>query len=120
MARSGNLAFYVKSCRQVFSFFFLQGKRARKTKVFYLISFLPVIISLVIKFAQIFTEDSSIEGIYIFTNIIMSFYLHFLILILALFFGTSVCSEELEGKTLTYLSTRPIPKVSIILGKYAA
>lgn len=120
MARSVNLAFYMKSTRQVFSFFFLQGKRARKTKVFYLISFLPVIIALVIKFAQIFTEDSSIEGIYIFTNIIMSFYLHFLILILALFFGTSVCSEELEGKTLTFLTTRPIPKVSIILGKYAA
>jgi len=50
----------------------------------------------------------------------MTFYLKFLILILSLFFGTSICSEEIENKTLTYLTTRPIPKSAIILGKYAA
>ena len=108
------------SLKHVFTFFLAQGKRARKTKVFYVISFLPVIIALIIKFAQMFTDESSLQGIYIFTNIIMAFYLQFLILILALFFGTSVCSEELEGKTLTYLTTRPLPKMVIILGKYAA
>jgi ABC-type transport system involved in multi-copper enzyme maturation permease subunit len=84
------------------------------------ISFLPVIIAFIIKFAQIITDERHMSGIYIFTNIIMAFYLQFLILILALFFGTSVCSEELEGKTLTYLTTRPLPKMAIILGKYAA
>ncbi len=120
---TGRFKFYLKSIKQVFSFFFFLGKRARKTKAFYLLSFLPVIISFVIKFALIFSEHGEIQeiqGIYIFTNIIMAFYLQFLILVLALFFGTSVCSEELEGKNLTYLVTRPIPKMSIILGKYAA
>jgi ABC-type transport system involved in multi-copper enzyme maturation permease subunit len=117
---TGRLKFYLTSIKQVFSFFFSLGKQARKTKAFYLLSFLPVLISFVIKFALIFSEHRDIQGIYIFTNIIMAFYLQFLILVLALFFGTSVCSEELEGKNLTYLVTRPIPKMSIILGKYAA
>ena len=108
------------SVKHVFAFFLAQGKRAKKTKVFYVISFLPVIIAFIIKFAQIIMDDRHMSGIYIFTNIIMAFYLQFLILILALFFGTSVCSEELEGKTLTYLTTRPLPKMAIILGKYAA
>ncbi len=116
----GKLRFFLNSIRYVFTFFFSLGKRARKTKVFYLISFLPVLMSMVIKFTQIFYDRQFIEGIYIFSNMIMTFYLQFLILILALFFGTSVCSEELEGKTLTYLTTRPVPKSSIILGKYAA
>jgi ABC-type transport system involved in multi-copper enzyme maturation permease subunit len=113
-------AYYLRSLRDVFQFFFVLGKRARKTKVFYLISFIPVVIAFVIKFYQIFSGQSRFEDIYIFTNIIMVFYLQFLVLILALFFGTSVVSEELEGKTLTYLTTRPLPKSSLILGKYAA
>jgi ABC-type transport system involved in multi-copper enzyme maturation permease subunit len=46
--------------------------------------------------------------------------MQFLILILSLFYGTSVCSEEVESKTLTYLITRPLPKSAIITGKYAA
>lgn len=87
---------------------------------FFFLSFLPVIIALVIKFIQIFSDRATVSGAYIFSNIVMVLYLQFLILILALFFGTSVCSEEVEGKTLTYLTTRPVSKSSIILGKYAA
>jgi ABC-type transport system involved in multi-copper enzyme maturation permease subunit len=116
----GNLKLYLDSFRNVFTFFFFLGKKARKTRVFYLLSFLPVIMALVIQFIKIFTENVDVEGIYIFSNMILTFYLQFLILILALFFGTSVCSDELEGKTLTYLTTRPIPKPSLLLGKYAA
>lgn len=104
----------------VFYFFFPLGRRSKKSKVFYLISFLPVILAGIFKFSQIFTGHPRFEGIYIFSNMIMGFYLQFLILILALFYGTSVCSEELESKTLTYLTTRPVPKSAIILGKYVA
>jgi len=74
----------------------------------------------VVKFSQIFQLSRDIEGIYIFNNMIIAFYLQFLILILALFYGSSVMSEELEGKTLTYLTTRPISKSAIIVGKYLA
>ena len=74
----------------------------------------------VVKFSQIFQLGREIEGIYIFNNMIIAFYLQFLILILALFYGSSVVSEELDGKTLTYLTTRPVSKSAIILGKYAA
>jgi ABC-type transport system involved in multi-copper enzyme maturation permease subunit len=117
---AGNLKLYIDSFRNVFTFFFFLGKKARKTRVFYLLSFLPVIMALVIQFVKIFTENVDVEGIYIFSNMILTFYLQFLILILALFFGSSICSDELEGKTLTYLTTRPIPKTSLLLGKYAA
>ncbi len=65
-------------------------------------------------------EKHSLDGSYVFSNIIMLFYLQFIILILALFFGTSVCSEEVEGKTLPYLITRPVAKPAVVLGKYAA
>lgn len=122
MARkeAGTLRYLLSSTGKVFSVFFSLGRSARKTKFFFFISFLPVIIALVIKFIQIFSERSSVSGVYIFSNIVMVLYLQFLILVLALFFGTSVCSEEVEGKTLTYLTTKPVSKSAIILGKYAA
>jgi ABC-2 type transport system permease protein len=113
-------AFYFDSIRKSFSFFFFFGKKVNRTKVFVLISFLPVAIALIIKCIQYFNKNYWLEDISVFSNIIVFFYLQFLILILALFFGSSVCSEETEGKTLTYLTTRPVHKSAIILGKYSA
>jgi ABC-type transport system involved in multi-copper enzyme maturation permease subunit len=85
-----------------------------------LFSFHTVAVSLVIKFNQIFSGKAGREGAYLFTNLIMLFYLQTIVLILALFYGTSVCSEEVEGKTLPYLLTRPVPRSAVVLGKYAA
>jgi len=114
------MRYYAKALGRVFGVFFSLGRKARRTKFFFLLSFLPVAVALVIKFNQVFSESHSLDGLYLFTNIIMLFYLQLIILILALFYGTSVCSEEVEGKTLPYLLTRPIPKSAVVLGKYAA
>jgi ABC-type transport system involved in multi-copper enzyme maturation permease subunit len=111
---------YLHALARVFSVFFSLGRKARRTRFFVVLSFLPVAVSLIIKLNQVFLGSHSFAGLYFFTNIIMLFYLQFIILILALFYGTSVCSEEVEGQTLPYLITRPIPKPAIILGKYAA
>jgi len=111
---------FLDSIRNIFSVFFSMGRRAKRTKVFYLISLLPVMMATLIKVTRVFSQRSDIDGLYIFSNMIVVFYLQFLILILSLFFGISVCSEELEGKTLTYLTTRPVSKSAIVLGKYAA
>jgi len=88
--------------------------------VFYLLSLFPAVMAALVRILQFFSSESLPSGVEIFSNMIMVFYLQFFVLILALFFGTSICSEEVEGKTLTYLTTRPIPKMSIIIGKYAA
>ena len=38
----------------------------------------------------------------------------------ALFYATALIADEVEGKTLTYLLTRPVPRASILAGKFAA
>jgi len=38
----------------------------------------------------------------------------------ALFFATSLVADEVEGRTLTYLITRPLTRPSIFAGKFAA
>ncbi len=109
-----------RSVGRVFAVFFPQGRKAKRTRFFFLFSFLPVVVSLVIKFNQIFSGKQGSGNGYLFNNLIMLFYLQLIVLILALFYGTSVCSEEVEGKTLPYLITRPVPKAAIVLGKYGA
>lgn len=110
----------LRASGRVFSVFFALGRKARRTRIFFSLSFLPVAVALVIKFSQLYSSEHQLEGGYAFANIIMLFYLQLIILILALFYGTSVCSEDVEGKTLAYLITRPVPKTAIVLGKYAA
>ena len=110
---------FLESVKRIFRMFFVVGLKARRTKIFYLISLIPILLAILIKLG-LYLSGRDITGIYIFSNVIMAFFLQFLILILALFFGTSICSEELEGKTLTYLTTRPVPKSAILLGKFAA
>ncbi len=38
----------------------------------------------------------------------------------ALFFATALVADEVEGRTLTYLLTRPLTRASILTGKFAA
>jgi ABC-type transport system involved in multi-copper enzyme maturation permease subunit len=111
---------FVRSIRSVFSFYAFIVRRARRTRVFVLVSFLPAVVALVIRISAWLSPGASVDGPAVFSNIVLTFNLQFLILVLALFYGTSIAAEELEGKTLTYLTTRPVPKAAIILGKYAA
>jgi ABC-2 type transport system permease protein len=110
----------MKAVRDVFAVFAFYGRRTRRTQVFFLIALIPVVIAAVFRFNQAVGGDASFDGLHLFTNVIMTFFLQFLILILTLFFGTSVTSEEVEGRTLTYLVTRPVPKSAILIGKFAA
>ena len=116
----GKLSFFLISLKDVYAFFFFMGKKSKKLKLFFLISIIPVVIALIIKINQFFSDRTPIQGIYIFNNMTVVMYLQFLILLLALFYGTSVCSEEVEGKTLTYLTSRPVSKSALLIGKYAA
>ncbi len=106
-----------RAVREVFGFFFSLGRRTGKTRVFALLGLVPVILAVVLR---VVLHGRSGDIAAVFTEILMVFFLQFYIVILALFYGTSVAAEEVEGRTLSYLITRPVPKPAIILGKYAA
>ena len=56
----------------------------------------------------------------VFGTLMSTAVIHFLIVFVTLFYGTALISDEVEGKTLTYLFVRPIPKPTIMIGKYIA
>jgi ABC-type transport system involved in multi-copper enzyme maturation permease subunit len=103
--------------REVFGFFFVLGRRTGRTRTFALLGLFPVVLAVV---ARIFLHGRSGDMAAVFTEILMVFFLQFYIVILALFYGTSITAEEVENRTLAYLVTRPVPKPAIVVGKFAA
>jgi len=106
-----------RAVREVFGFFLSLGRKTGKTRVFALLGLVPVILAVVVR---VVLHGRTGDMAAVFTEILMVFFLQFYIVILALFYGTSVVAEEVEGRTLSYLITRPIAKPAIVLGKYAA
>jgi ABC-type transport system involved in multi-copper enzyme maturation permease subunit len=47
-------------------------------------------------------------------------YVRFIVPVLGVFYGTALIADEVDDKTITYLFTRPIPRSSVLIGKYLA
>jgi ABC-2 type transport system permease protein len=86
----------------------------------------PVLISIFLRLldalgAPVFRVNGvMMAGPAIFGLMIWVFYLRFTIPVLGVFYGTSLIADEVEDKTITYLFTRPIPKGSVLVGKFLA
>jgi ABC-2 type transport system permease protein len=61
-----------------------------------------------------------VAGPVMFGGMVWLLYLRFVVPVLGAFYGTSLVADEVEDKTITYLFTRPIPRGSIVVGKYLA
>jgi ABC-type transport system involved in multi-copper enzyme maturation permease subunit len=87
---------------------------ARKTLVLLCVQLLPVIAALI----YVFFKD--IDGLSMFSQTIEGVMFPFLIPLAAVFYGGPTLVDEMEGKTLTYLTLRPVPKPALFLGKWLA
>jgi ABC-2 type transport system permease protein len=56
----------------------------------------------------------------LFSALMVTAYLQFLMLLVSLFYGTALVADEVDNKTLTYLTTRPVPKHLLLSGKLTA
>jgi ABC-type transport system involved in multi-copper enzyme maturation permease subunit len=55
-----------------------------------------------------------------FSNLVSLLYLQLLIYIVALAFGVPTVHDEVEGRTITYLLTRPVSRVAVYAGRLTA
>jgi ABC-type transport system involved in multi-copper enzyme maturation permease subunit len=117
---------YLSSALRVFDLSLSEMLWSRRTIFMALVVGAPVAISVVLRLldalgAPVFKVNGSMmAGPAIFGLMIWVFYLRFTIPVLGVFYGTSLIADEVEDKTITYLFTRPIPKGSVLLGKYLA
>jgi ABC-2 type transport system permease protein len=103
--------------REVFAFFFFLGRRTGKTRVFFLLGMIPVAMGILVR---ILVPGRAEDYTAVFNEILMLIYVTFYIVILPLFYGTSIVADELDARTLPYLTSRPLSKPGIFVGKYLA
>ena len=112
--------------QRVFSMSIGQMLWSRRTVFMALVVGLPVLIAIVLRLlvevgvplARVGRGQAT--GPVIFGLMMWGFFIRFSVPVLAVFYGTSLMADEVEDKTLTYLFTRPIPRGSVLLGKYLA
>ncbi len=87
----------------------------------------PVLLAVIVRLVSIAVPTSSLRvngavvgGPAIFGMIIWLLYVRFIVPVLGVFYGTALIADEVDDKTITYLFTRPIPRGSVLLGKYLA
>ena len=99
---------------------------SRRTVFMALVVGLPVLLAAIIRVlfelgAPSFRVNNTIvSGPVIFGLMIWMFFVRFSVPVLAVFYGTSLIADEVDDKTITYLFTRPIPRGSVLFGKYLA
>jgi ABC-2 type transport system permease protein len=82
---------------------------------------LPILLAGAVRWGRGFTPDADLEtkqlGVAIFLFLL---YPQVMCELLSLLFASSLLSVEIDGQTLTYLFTRPVPKWRVLASKYAA
>jgi ABC-type transport system involved in multi-copper enzyme maturation permease subunit len=63
-------------------------------------------------------NGARIGGPALFGMMIWLLYIRFIVPVLGVFYGTALIADEIEDRTITYLFARPIPRSSVLLGKY--
>jgi ABC-2 type transport system permease protein len=94
---------------------------SRKTLFVEILALLPPVIAL---FWRIGVSSGIARALVsaggLFSAMMTTAYLQFLVLMVSLFYGTALIADEVENKTLTYITTRPVPKWILLVGKYLA
>lgn len=88
--------------------------KTRKTLALAIVQLIPVLIAGVAVYAM------DIDGSTMFRKAIENITFPFLIPLVAIAYGGSAVVDEIEGRTLTYLTLRPIPKPIVFLSKTLA
>lgn len=87
---------------------------ARKTLTILIIQLLPILIG------AFFVIGQNVDGMTLFRNTVEHVYIPFLLPLAALFFGGPTIVNEVEGRTITYLTLRPISRSALYLAKLAS
>ena len=94
--------------------------RAKRIWIIGLVLFLPVLLPLGFLIVSAFVSKMPPppNPMTIFRQIVSLVYLRVGIYVLALTYGISLISDEVEGKTLVHLLLRPIPRWIVVVGKF--
>jgi ABC-type transport system involved in multi-copper enzyme maturation permease subunit len=110
---------FLRAARAVFDLSLEGMVWSRRSLLMILLLGLPAPLALV--FRTFITRLPPRVGAFDFYGVVIAFYyVRNALPLAALFYATALIADEVEGKTITYLLTRPIQRVSVLAGKFAA
>ncbi len=77
----------------------------------------PVLFAIIILLLKPLISEEGVTVSSLFPQVSVFLYIHFLLPLTAIFVGTAVIGDEVDGRTLPYLLTRPIPRRTIVISK---
>jgi ABC-type transport system involved in multi-copper enzyme maturation permease subunit len=92
---------------------------SRRSLVMAVLLALPVVLAIVYR-SVLGRLPPRVAAFDFYGNVVAYYYLRFALPVTALFYATALVADEVDGKTLTYLITRPVRRSAILIGKFAA
>ncbi len=93
---------------------------SRRTLIVGILLALPVVLAIVYRIALASRLPATFSGATIYEMMVSFYYVRNVLPLVALFYATALIADEVEGKTLTFLLTRPITRGAILVGKFLA
>jgi ABC-2 type transport system permease protein len=93
---------------------------SRRSLVMAILLGLPVLLAVLYRVALAAKTAARFSGFDAYGTLVALYYVRNVLPLAALFYATALVADEVEGKTITYLLTRPIRRPAILAGKFAA
>jgi ABC-2 type transport system permease protein len=115
----------LSSSLRVFDFSFGQMLWSRRSVFLGLLVGAPVLLAAVVRILSAtgwlpVVNGARVGGPALFGVLMWLLFVRFVVPVLGVFYGTALMADEVDDKTITYLFTRPVPRSSILFGKYLA
>ena len=93
---------------------------SRRSLVIAILLGLPVVFAIAYRAVLAAKMPARVTGFDLYGIIVAIYYVRNVLPLAALFYATALVADEVDGKTLTYLITRPVRRSAILAGKFAA
>jgi ABC-type transport system involved in multi-copper enzyme maturation permease subunit len=111
---------FLPSARVVFGLSLEGMLWSRRSVVLGVFLAIPVLIGLVYRLVLATHMPAEINGLTLYGYLVALFWVRNALPLAALFYATALIADEVEGRTLTYLLTRPVQRRAILAGKFGA
>jgi ABC-2 type transport system permease protein len=110
---------FLRAARAVFDLSLEGMVWTRRSLLIAIMLALPAVLAVVLRLT-INRLPPRVSGFDFYGMVIAFYYVRNALPLAALFYATALIADEVEGKTITYLLTRPIQRPAILAGKFAA
>jgi ABC-type transport system involved in multi-copper enzyme maturation permease subunit len=111
---------FIRAAREVFALSLEGFVWNRRSALMALLLGLPLLFAVVYRLVVAAKLQARVSGFDLYGAVVATYDLRNVVPLCALFYAASLVADEVEGKTLTYLLTRPVQRASVLLGKFAA